>query len=354
MTSDPDFSTMRFKSGDDDMNVEDGVENTESEDGDVNTQDGDGDVNTQDGDGVVNVVDIDGGVNTQSEDGGVNMEDGDGVVDTEDGDEYVNVVDIDGGVNTQSEDGGVNIEDDVNTEDGDGESEGSDAGQAEIEFVPDERVENVITINPSEVLSGFKKIPNEILEKICCFAVQLAYLEYPGSALLVYQINAELSLKMEWKDVYQDKKSEEYRSLVNRIENEIFDAYRKENRDKMLKEVRVISLRNEDTSNKVPDKPACSTPTIKLQLSPDSTSPASSTDSGECQAPKLSTADVLVYSQPLLDEPINTKLVVSLKSDSKAASDDILKELLSRIPYQRGHIFGLEISPRRARLFSDF
>ena len=110
------------------------------------------------------------------------------------------------------------------------------------------------------------------------------------------------------------------------------------------------SSSDEGISKKEQEKPASSTPTSRPQVSPDS-SPSSSNDSGECHAAKLSTADLLVYVQPLLDQPIKTKLVVSLKSHNKL-TDDLLKQLLCRIPYQNGHIFGLEINTARATLYS--
>ena len=43
--------------------------------------------------------------------------------------------------------------------------------------------------------------------------------------------------------------------------------------------------------------------------------------------------------------------MVSLKSHNKL-KDDLLKQLLFRIPYQNGHIFGLEINAVRATLYS--
>ena len=109
------------------------------------------------------------------------------------------------------------------------------------------------------------------------------------------------------------------------------------------------SSSDEGISKKEQEKPASSTPTSRPQVSPDSS--PSSNDSGKCHAAKLSTADLLVYAQPLLDQPIKTKLVVSLKSHNKL-TEDLLKQLLSRIPYQNGHIFGLEINTARATLYS--
>jgi len=110
------------------------------------------------------------------------------------------------------------------------------------------------------------------------------------------------------------------------------------------------SSSDEGVSKKEQEKPVFRTPNSKPQVSPDS-SPSSSNDSGECLAAKLSTADLLVYVQPLLDRSIRTKLVVSLKSHNQV-TDDLLKQLLSRIPYQNGHIFGLEINTARATLYS--
>ena len=110
------------------------------------------------------------------------------------------------------------------------------------------------------------------------------------------------------------------------------------------------SSSDEGISKKEQEKPVFHTPTSKPQVSPDSSS-SSSNDSGECLAAKLSTADFLVYVQPSVDRSITTKLVVSLKSHNKL-KDDLLKQLLFRIPYQNGHIFGLEINAVRATLYS--
>jgi len=72
------------------------------------------------------------------------------------------------------------------------------------------------------------------------------------------------------------------------------------------------SSSDEGISKKEQEKPAFSTPPSRPQVSPHS-SPSSSNDSGERHAAKRSTADLLVYAQPLLNRSIKTKLVVSIK-----------------------------------------
>lgn len=81
-------------------------------------------------------------------------------------------------------------------------------------------------------------------------------------------------------------------------------------------------------------------------------SPESSTDSLKCHNPKLSTSNVLVFTQDSLDKPIVAKLVVSIKSGTDEDATDIVKELLSRLPYQAGFIYGLQINARQATLCS--
>ena len=83
----------------------------------------------------------------------------------------------------------------------------------------------------------------------------------------------------------------------------------------------VVSWMNETASSLMKSyqvQPALSTTTSKPDVSPDGSPSSSSssslpTESGECNEAKISTADLLVYAQPLLDWEIQTKLVVSLK-----------------------------------------
>jgi len=100
-----------------------------------------------------------------------------------------------------------------------------------------------------------------------------------------------------------------------------------------------------------------STPTSRPEVektSPQSAtgSPESSTDSLKCHNQRLSTSDLLVFTQRSFDKPIESKLVVSIKSGTDEDQTDIVKELLSRLPYQAGVIYGLQINARQATLCS--
>lgn len=82
----------------------------------------------------------------------------------------------------------------------------------------------------------------------------------------------------------------------------------------------------------------------KTNISPEE---ITSSDSSE---PKrhFSTSDVLVFHWPQM----HTKLVISVKKGCTDGISDLIKQLLSRLPYQSGWIFGLHINAMEATICS--
>ncbi|KAK3094985.1 hypothetical protein FSP39_008758 [Pinctada imbricata] len=76
-------------------------------------------------------------------------------------------------------------------------------------------------------------------------------------------------------------------------------------------------------------------------------------NSDESAAAKLSTTDLLVFYTPEeLTVPIETCLVVIIKKKDISAEEELQEQLLSRLPYQSGMIFGMYINAMEAVLYS--